>query len=757
MCYSQKETNIWYFGDKAGLDFNSGEPVELSDGQLFALEGCATISDKNGQLLFYTNGKVVYNRTHDTMSNGIGLMGNGTSSQEAIIIPKPLNDSIYYIFTTPGAFIYTGNDTGIYYSVVNMHLNGGLGAIIPGRKNIFLHKPICEKLTAVHHANGRDIWVVCHEFSSNRFLAYLVKDTGLVETPIFSSSGSVYTSLLQGVGCMKLSPKGTKLASALSWYGNPGIELHDFDNNTGIVSSGFALKSGIPFYGIEFSPDASKLYASSIGLSTILIQYDLFETSKEAIIASEKIITTSNYSKGSLQLAPNGKVYQVVHKKIDSPSVVNLTVIDFPNLLGEASAFSDSVLHFTFGQPYLGLPPAIQSTLFKNDLYVIGKCYPDTTYFFLNSYSTVDSVKWFFSDSFGFPGNSSDLLKPYHIFSDQGIYDVVAIVYDKVLGVDTIKRLIEIGTGISPIPVINKSICKGDSALIALNTDYNYQWIPNDYSIINCDTCSNVVIKTFNDTTFKLIISDSLEICYDSGYVSIRVDTISPINFPADTQICTGDSLFLNVNYPPSATFNWSTTDTVSYTYLSKDSVYFLEVTDGECFVADTIKINYFPINVIPKFSDTSLCLGNSIRINITSKYSFNYQWDDGVIGADRIINDTGVYFLKIIDSNNCSYDDSIVVQSICNPFVTIPNAFSPNEDGINDHFSIIYHDIEKIQKRIYDRWGKIVYDNKDLLDEWNGSHNGKILETGMYLYEITATTFNKHELKYFGKVFLLK
>jgi len=67
--YSQKEANIWYFGENAGLDFNSGVPVALLDGQLNTREGCATISDKNGNLLFYTDGITVWNRSHKIMQN----------------------------------------------------------------------------------------------------------------------------------------------------------------------------------------------------------------------------------------------------------------------------------------------------------------------------------------------------------------------------------------------------------------------------------------------------------------------------------------------------------------------------------------------------------------------------------------------------------------------------------------------------------------------------------------------------------------
>ena len=97
--FAQNEGNIWYFGENAGLDFNSGVPVVLTDGQLVTQEGCASIADNNGDLLFYTDGMTVYNKQHTIMPNGYGLLGNNSSTQSAIIVKQPGSASIYYIFT----------------------------------------------------------------------------------------------------------------------------------------------------------------------------------------------------------------------------------------------------------------------------------------------------------------------------------------------------------------------------------------------------------------------------------------------------------------------------------------------------------------------------------------------------------------------------------------------------------------------------------------------------------------------------------
>ena len=99
LIYPQGEANNWYFGEYAGLSFNSGVATPLYDGQLDTGEGCATISSPTGQLLFYTDGSTVYDRNHQIMPNGTGLLGDTSSTQSAIIVPNPSNPNIYYIFT----------------------------------------------------------------------------------------------------------------------------------------------------------------------------------------------------------------------------------------------------------------------------------------------------------------------------------------------------------------------------------------------------------------------------------------------------------------------------------------------------------------------------------------------------------------------------------------------------------------------------------------------------------------------------------
>ena len=261
-----KAGNIWYFGQGAGLDFNSGTPVPLTDGQLNTFEGCASISDYNGDILFYTDGSVVYNKNHTVMPNGSGLWGHNSSAQSAIIVRKPGSSTIYYIFTVDG---FTGWDQGLNYSEVDMSLDGGLGDIT-SNKNISLIQFAGEKVTAIRHDNGSDFWIVARPDYSTTFESFLLSSNGVDNTPVISNALS-YKGATSGH--LRASQDGSKIAVCYAWAWQQ-LEIYDFDNQTGILSNPVASNDSHKFYGIEFSPDGNLLYATDWDTKTVM-QYDL--------------------------------------------------------------------------------------------------------------------------------------------------------------------------------------------------------------------------------------------------------------------------------------------------------------------------------------------------------------------------------------------------------------------------------------------------------------------------------------------------
>ena len=157
---AQNQASNWYFGENAGLSFNldTNTVSRTLDGQLNTREGCSSISDDTGNLLFYTDGLTVWNRNHTVMLNGFGLNGDESSTQSAIIVPKPDDPNIYYVFTVDDRE-RDGFTNGLNYSEIDMTLDGGLGSITV--KNVTLLDVCSEKITAVlKDCITEAIWVV---------------------------------------------------------------------------------------------------------------------------------------------------------------------------------------------------------------------------------------------------------------------------------------------------------------------------------------------------------------------------------------------------------------------------------------------------------------------------------------------------------------------------------------------------------------------------------------------------------------------
>lgn len=156
---AQSYDNNWVFGDSIGLNFSTGEPVFFETGIYESSEACATMSDAEGNLLFYTNGNKVWDKNNNIMANGEDLaigqyysVYGSSITQGVLVAPFPGTDSLFYI-------IYLSRNDGwvstygLKYSVVNMKLNGGLGDVL--EKNTFLASDtLTEKLQLVKLGNN---------------------------------------------------------------------------------------------------------------------------------------------------------------------------------------------------------------------------------------------------------------------------------------------------------------------------------------------------------------------------------------------------------------------------------------------------------------------------------------------------------------------------------------------------------------------------------------------------------------------------
>ena len=272
VCNAQGEASNWYFGQNAGLKFlPDGTVIPLSDGQLFTNEGCSTISDLNGNLLLYTDGKTVWDRNHVIMPNGVDLFGDPSSTQSGIIIPKPNSSTIFYIFTVDephheNAAVYPNGFTGAYadpnsqnvplgddgfnngfnYSVVDLSVigtNGSIGDVVSKNNPLITYntdpfgdeiKYKCsEKITAISDLGTNSFWVVTHFV--DKFYAFKVDGTGVNTAPVITTIGSnigLAGYRRNAIGYLKASPDGNKLAVA---HQQNGTEIGNASFSTGTI------------------------------------------------------------------------------------------------------------------------------------------------------------------------------------------------------------------------------------------------------------------------------------------------------------------------------------------------------------------------------------------------------------------------------------------------------------------------------------------------------------------------------------------
>ncbi len=315
---AQNEATVWYFGDSAGLDFKTGSPLVLTNSAMHAEAGSAVISNKSGDLQFYTNGKDVWNRQHEKMPNGFGLNGSQILNQNSIIVPLPGSGNIYYLFTINAYY----DSVGLNYSVINMDLEGGLGDV--ELKNRFMLAGLIEKITAAKHCNGEDTWIVTHD-RFDGYYSFLLTAGGLTGNAVQSFTGNKVRS---DIGYMKMSPASNRIALPLNQE-KLLVELCLFHNRSGKVYDPvkiLARDESVYTYGIEFSADGNLLYIATGGRAYKVWQYDLTQETEEKINNSATLIAEGNHF--ALQLGTDGKIY------IARTNREQLSVIHFPEQLG---------------------------------------------------------------------------------------------------------------------------------------------------------------------------------------------------------------------------------------------------------------------------------------------------------------------------------------------------------------------------------------------------------------------------------------
>jgi gliding motility-associated-like protein len=764
--YGQGENNIWAFtygpgGNNLFISFNTGIPILTATPNYLLAQSCA-VCYPNGQLRFFVR---LSNNTNSSFSNNIFLpngaeiqgtdLGTGilTDGCMPLVIPRPLHPDQYYIF-------YSFSN-GLRYSLLDMSLNNGNGGILTGQKDVTIAPYgtiVGQKMTAIKGCNG--VWLVIRVRSANQYYSFHVTSNGLDTNKVISEAGnfSLYDYNQTAFGQIKASPEGSKLA----FCGWAGVELYDFEKCSGKVKNARMLDAtgNAPlgpenvanhtrYNGIGFSPDGSKLYvtfnqkdstfipsqnvtggfvtAEGTGLLKAgkLYQFDLSQSTTAGIIASKTLIFSNQPS-----IMENG-------------GVCNLVV---QNPLGEIKNGPDAKLYVDNGSYTCWSPANIPNGYNPGaGFHVINQpnlpglaCLPQLNAIVVNNY-------------FSAPGSS------FYASSDGG------------------KSYLQQDIVTAPPPpdttggqIFYPHACFADSLVLTADTNGScYRW----------DDGSTEKIRTvFHSGFYYVSYFKNCNYTTDTFRVEIVGLPVLTIEAPSCPGMYMGkirvvDSSGSNTRL----SYIWRTSDSSilrQSSGLFGDSImgldtghYSLEIiSPSGCDTILSAIITALPKpEIMASPTDTVIHYGDSLILRATG--ALLYTWlPSGIMDTstkqDPIAKPLQPTLISVIGMNEYGCEDTAYVRVDIDYTMPsfIPNAFSPNGDGLNDNFHISGITYQKvIAFRIYNRFGQEIFSTFDGQQGWNGMQYGKPCDIGTYYYFIQLDYPDGSRKTFKGDVTLLR
>lgn len=315
----------WFFGNSVRADFGvsgTAAPVFSNSGVTYTPEGSTVVTDTRGALRFWSNGELIYDSKGDIMPNSNGLGGTPSATQIASAFPVMGDPGMYYVVVTDYAG-EQGRAPRLHYSMVDMKLRGGLGDVVPGKKNILLDLGYAgESLIAVPNADGDGFWAITHAVGQNKMIAYEMTRDG-VGAPVISTMSGTRWAEFQTYSSLSANKQMNRLVLTNTGpYGGGLVTLFDFNARSGQLTQKFTApgptraNTSTSVYSSAFSPNGDYLYVSTIyGATNGIWQHNANATTADEFTKSavDKFKQADNDRVGgfggALQLGPDGNIY----------------------------------------------------------------------------------------------------------------------------------------------------------------------------------------------------------------------------------------------------------------------------------------------------------------------------------------------------------------------------------------------------------------------------------------------------------------
>ena len=248
------------------------------------------------------------------------------------------------------------------------------------------------------------------------------------------------------------------------------------------------------------------------------------------------------------------------------------------------------------------------------------------------------------------------------------------------------------------------------------------------------------------------IVSVTDIVCEGNGSGSAQIvllDLPDPVDLGVDTSFCEGEALVLDASQS-SATFLWQDgSESPTYTVANSGN-YAVTVTNICGSVSDDINVDVKSLPISARLgNDTTICLTDVLTLNVDQPNA-SFIWQDGSTLPFYTVREAGAYSVTV--SNECGAEtDQIQVDyfNCTECFVAVPNAFTPNYDGINDffkadHSGCVFLDFEL---KVFDRWGGLRFETTSPDEGWSGFQNDRSIPIGVYVWLLNYTYDFKGEI----------
>jgi gliding motility-associated-like protein len=676
----------WYFGANAvncaGMSFNPN-PSSLSVPKAAVFYECGTVvSDALGNVQFYSNGVDVFNKNHQKMSNS-GLLGAqennnltdnaGSSPNGVLSVPDPGNPNRYYIFTIND--LINGTRNGLRYSIVDMTLNGGLGDIDPGNKNVVLLDgnaiPTAEMMAAISAPCGDTIWIVAHGAGNNTFYSIPLTKNGvsLADTVQTQDGYNMSFGGNDMRGSLAFSPNGQHLA--FCGMVNAGVWLYNFTAsgpnagkltpwNIGKNGTNQILTTGV--YSVEWSPNSQNLYTTSLHAGVPMRYFNSTLAYNAGVNPAD--IANGGETCGTLRLGPDGVMY--IGKQnttnflgtITNPdAATSAAVVYTPNGFNAGNAVSPSLPNaYLPSMPYQSIiTKPLNDTIvcsrenpFQLQANIVGGTWSADSSAFISSSGMFDPSK-------GLGGVGPWPVKVYYTFSNCILADSVVITVEVCPCPDT--------TLAPSIP----SICKVDN--IDLNP-YKVTTEPGSWSIVagplgHTATMNGSTFQGNNSAsgsyTVRYTLSTNTNGCpnYAERNLVIKANPNVTFVLSKDT-VCEGEAAFaLSGGSPLGGNYTGSSVSSGSFDPLGKNPGEYIvtySATAAGCTASanDTLELFAKPVVAL---KDTMFCDLVAVTLIPNPSNYASYAWSDNSSGSTLSVSSSGKYWVIATNASGCASD----------------------------------------------------------------------------------------------------